>query len=677
MKKLYTPFKINKLELKNRVIMSPMSVGHTVDGFITDDTIEFYKRRAEGGVGLIIFANMHWDKIRYCPYHGACLTDEKFIPKLKELTDTIHAAGGKIFAQLMHQGRSASRATIRGEQAVCPSAVPTSLTGFEMPRELTVDEIHEFVKWQAEAAVIAQKAGFDGIEIETNSGYIYGQFWSPIVNFRTDEYGGSLENRNRFMMETLVAIREAVGPDYPIQLRISGSDFMEGSNTGDDIAEICGMIDKAGIVDCFSIAAGWHESSVPLINMEVPHGAWAYLGRQIKEKVSVPVAQGMRMNIQTAEELAERGDFEAIVMGRPLLADPELVNKGIEGRYDEIRPCVGCNAKCIDMAFVGKNIGCIGNYECNREQKLMNEDGLLPTEVKSENPEKILVIGAGPSGLEFARISALRGHKVTIWEKRNRTIGLSLFAATPPRRYDIRYLGQWMERECRRLGVEIILNKTATAEDILVASKEFDRVVLACGSKASIPPIPRDESMPIYHAWDVFEGKAKLGKNVVVVGGGDVGIEVAMYIGEIGTISAEQLRFMMIYKAEPYEKLQQLLNKGVHNVSVVEMGRKFAPDINPGSRWSIMARTKQLGTNLMKETRVLEITKDSVIVENEEGIHTLPADTVVIAAGAKPNTDLYEALKGKIEKLDCIGDAVEVARIDAAVTSAYKLASQI
>lgn len=430
MKRLYTPFKVNKLELKNRVIMSPMSIGHTVDGFIMDDVVEFYKRRAQGGVGLIIFANMQWDKLRYNPNHGAMLTDEKYIPSLKKLTDAIHEGGSKVFAQLMHRGRCANRASIQGEQAVAPSPIPGRFTHFEMPKELTVEEIKEFVDWQAEAAVIAKKAGFDGIEIETNSGYLYGQFFSPLTNHRTDEYGGSLENRCRFMIETLEGMRAAVGPDYPISLRVSGSDFMDGGCNGDDIAEICELLDKTGYVDGFSITAGWHESAVPLITMEVPHGAWAYLGRQIKARVKAPVAQGMRMNIEKAEELVDRGDFDAIVMGRPFLADPDVVNKAEAGKASTIRPCVGCNAKCLDMAMVSKPIGCIGNYECNREEELEDENGLMPTEKKSEHPEKILVIGAGPSGMEFARVAALRGHKVTIWEKRNRTIGLSLYAPT-------------------------------------------------------------------------------------------------------------------------------------------------------------------------------------------------------------------------------------------------------
>ena len=677
MKKLYTPIKINSLELKNRVIMAPMSVGHTVDGFVDDSVADFYRSRAEGGAGLIVFANMQWDKVRYNPIHGALLTGEQFIPQLKKMTDAIHEGGSKVFAQLMHRGTSAPRATIQGMQAVGPSAVPRKFTHYEMPRELTVDEIHEFESWQADAAVIAKKAGFDGIEIETNTGYLYGQFWSPITNLRTDEYGGSVENRNRFMVETLEAIREKVGKDYPIQLRVCGSDLVEGGCTGEDLAEICGLLDKTGNVDSFSITAGWHDSPVPLITMEVPYANWLYLGRQIKAKVSVPVFQGVRMQINVAEDVVERGDVDGAVIGRQWLSEPELVNKAMAGNYDRIRPCIGCNALCLDAAQAGKPIGCIGNYECNREGELFDENKKFPTQVKSEHPEKILVIGAGPAGMEFARVCALRGHRVTIWEKRDRTIGLSLYAATPPRRYDVRYIGQWLERECRALGVDIILNKEATEEEILAASKDFDRVVIAAGSKKVLPPIPTDENAKIVHAWDVFEGTAQLGKNVVVVGGGDVGIEVAMTIGEIGTITAEQLRFMMIYKTEPPEKLKELLCKGVHKVTVVEMGSKFAPDINPGSRWSIVYRTRQLGCTLLKETRVKQITANSVIVENADGIQEIPADTVVIAAGARPNNGLYAALEGKISKLNLIGDCVSVGRIHNAIESAYRTAMTI
>lgn len=678
MKKLYEPIMINKLQLKNRVVMAPMGLGVTdyVDGHVTDRLIDCYVERAKGGVGLIVIANMQYDRVRQDPVNGPILTDDKYIPTLKKLTDAVHEAGSCVFAQIVHMGRYAI-SQHNGGQNVAPSVTTSRYNDFEVPRELTVDEIHDFVRWQAEAALRAKKAGFDGVEIETNSGYLHGQFFSPLTNLRTDEYGGSFENRTRFMKESLLAVREAVGPDFPVTIRISGTDFMPGGCDSKDIADICELLDQTGALDAISVTAGWHESSVPLVTMELPNATYAYLGTGIKKRVKCPVMQGMRMNIPTAEELVERGDVDMAVMGRPLLCDPELVNKGQEGRIEDIRPCIGCNAGCLDAGIKREIIGCISNYECNREVDLKNEAGLLPTETKSAAPEKILVIGAGPAGMEFARVAALRGHKVTVWEKRNRTSGLTKYASTPPRRQDIAKICKWLEHTCRDLGVEFVMEKAATEQEILAAAKDFDRVVFSCGSKAVMPPIPKAEDAQVVHAWDVLEGTVQLGKNVVVVGGGDVGVETAMFVGEIGTISAEQLRFMMIFDAESPEKLHELLNNGSHKVSVVEMGKKLAPDINPGCRWSIMARVRQLGIDMYKETKVLEIKKDCVVVENADGKFEIPADTVIIAAGAAPNSDLYEALKDKLPKANIIGDAVEVARIPNAMSAGYKLAASI
>ena len=680
MKKLYTPITINHCVLKNRVCMAPMGLGTTDydDGIVNDRLIECYRRRARGGVGLIVLANMQYDPIRFDPPNGPLVNDDKYIEPLRRFTDAIHneGLGTKVFAQIVHMGRYAIAEFNNGE-AVAPSVTTSRYNDYQVPREMTIDEIHDFVRYQAEAARRAKEAGFDGVEIETNSGYLHGQFFSPVTNLRTDEYGGSFENRTRFMRESLLAVREAVGPDFPVTMRISGTDFIPGGCDDKDIADICEMMDKTGALDAISVTAGWHESAVPLVTMELPNATYAYLGTGIKKRVNCVVMQGMRMNIPTAEEIVERGDVDMAVMGRPLLCDPELVNKGLEGRYDEIRPCIGCNAGCLDAGIKREVISCISNYECNRESELMNKDGLLPTQVKSEHPERILVIGAGPSGMEFARVASLRGHKVTIWEKRNRTIGLTEYAATPPRRGDIRKVGFWLERTCRSLGVEIVLNKEATVENILAAAGDFDRVVFACGSKAVMPPIPTEEGAQVVHAWSVLEGKEKLGRNVVIVGGGDVGVETAMYVGEIGTITAEQLRFQMIFNAEPYERLKELLNTGSHKVSVIEMGKRFAPDINPGCRWSIMARVRQLGVKMYKLTRVKEIKKDAVVIENENGVQEIPADTVIIAAGARPFDDIYEAVKDKLPKVDVIGDAVEVARIPNAMSAGYLLASSI
>lgn len=658
--------------------MSPMGLGKTnyVDGYPTKRLVDFYVERAKGGVGLIVCGDCAYDIERMDRRNALSLGEDDHIPAIKEMTDAVHAAGAKMFAQLLHLGRYAnSYAT--GVQNIAPSVTVSHFNGKQVPREMTIEDIKTMIRLQAEAAARAKAAGFDGVEVQTNSGYLHGQFFSNVSNLRTDEYGGSIENRARFLRETLAAVREAVGPDFPVTIRISGNDFMPGGCDSEDIATICELLDKDGNLDAISVTAGWHESAVPLVTMELPNATYAYLGAGIKERVNCVVMQGMRMSVETGEVLVERGDIDMVVMGRPMLCDPQLANKATAGKIDTIRPCIGCNAGCLDAGMTGKEIGCISNYECNREAMLKNEDGLLPTQVKSAKPENILVIGAGPAGMEFARVAALRGHKVTIWEKRDRTRGLSTFAATPPRRQDIHKIGHWLERTCRELGVEFVLNKEATEEAILAVKDQYDRVVFASGSKSVLPPIPTEEGAQVVHAWDVLEGTAKVGKNVVVVGGGDVGVETAMFLGEKGTITAEQLRFHMIFNAEPYEKLKQLLNKGYYKIAVVEMGKKFAPDINPGCRWSIVARTRQLGVKMLKETKVLEIKKDGVVVENADGKFKLPADTVVVAVGAKPNNDLYEQLKDKLPEANIIGDAVEVARIPQAMDAGYLLAASI
>ncbi len=677
MKKLYQPIKINQLELKNRIVMAPMGINNTENGFSTDRDVEFFRRRAKGGPGLIVYGNIQFDPIRYNPKSGARLSDAMFVPRLRMVTEAVHAEGCPIFAQLMHQGRYGSTKNSVGGELVAPSVVPTKFNGNEPPRALRHDEIAQFIEWQVTAAKLAVQAGFDGIEIETNSGYLFGQFFSPLTNKRKDEYGGSLENRCRFLVETLAALRAALGDGFPITVRVSGNDFVPGSCTNDDICDICALLDKTGYVDAISVTGGWHEAAIPLITMELPPANYAYLGKAIKQRVNCPVWQSNRMNIPVAEELVERGDVDMIVMARPLLAEPNLVALAQAGRLDEARPCIGCNAGCLDPCLKNQRVGCISNVECNHELDLMDSEGRLPSEVLSDHPQRILVIGAGVAGLEFARVAALRGHSVQIWEKRQKAGGQLKLAAAPPRRGDIALLGQWLERSCQRLGVNILYGWEATPVDVLAVKEDFDRVVIATGACPATPDIPIEEDAPVVQAWDVLDGTAKTGKRVVIIGGGAVGIETAFYLAEIGTITAEQLRFMMIFDVEPYEKLKQLLNRGSKQVSVVEMQKAFGKDINPGARWSMMARVRQLGISLISESKVTEIRRAGVLIERDGAAQLLPADSIVLATGAQPANALYEALRGEIAQLDIIGDAASVAQIADAIRAAYTLASRL
>jgi len=674
MKKLYTPAMIGALQLKNRMVMAPMVDGYSEGGMPTARSLEYFRVRAAGGIGLVIVGNIHVDPTHRHVMPGFNLYEDCFTEKLRPLVQVIHDGGAKTFAQLIHQGRYAkSRDYIDGVQAVAPSAVFTRMTG-ETPRELSVDEILDLEQAFARAAGRAVEAGFDGIEICTNSGYLFGQFLSPLTNLRTDQYGGSLENRALFLVETIGAVRGQVGKDIPVTVRMGGSDFVPGSNTNKEACRIAAMLEQAG-ADGISVTGGWHESGVPQVTMDLPHGVFSYLGRNIRRSVSIPVMMGNRMNARTAEELVERGDVDFAVFGRPLLADPELPRKASEGRVEDIRPCVGCNQGCLDHSMSGKSIECLCNAECGRESLLRDENGLLPTEKKTDHPKKILVIGAGVAGMEFSRVASLRGHRVVIWEEGPCCGGQLRLAAVPPARHDFDYLADYLQSACIKAGVRFCFNTRADVQSVFRAVKEqgFDHVVTATGARPVRPGVPSEEGAHIVQAWDVLKKHADTGSDVVVVGGGAVGIETAILLGEEGTLTPEALRFLTLYKAEPQEALYEMLNSGSKKVTVVEMLDKAGKDIGKTTRWIMMDRLRKLGVRICTGTRLTEIKRDRVVVEGPDGAEEIPADTVVLAIGSKADRGLYEEIEKEFHEVSLIGDACTPGKAMDALREAYDL----
>lgn len=678
MKKLYTPGTIGTLEIKNRIVMAPMVDGYSEKGAPTERSLEYYRVRAAGGVGLIIVGNIHVDPAHRHVMPGFNLYEDSFIEKLRPLVNVIHEGGAKAFAQLIHQGRYAkTRDYIDGVQAVAPSAIFTRMTG-ETPRELTVGEILYLENAFAEAARRAVEAGFDGIEICANSGYLFGQFLSPLTNIRADQYGGNLENRTRFLAETIAAVREKVGKDVPVTVRIGGSDFVAGSNTNKEACQISVMMEQAG-VDAISVTGGWHESGVPQVTMDLPHGIYSYLGRNIRRYVNVPVMMSNRMDVKTAEELIERKDVDFAVFGRPMLADPEFPRKASEGRLEDIRPCLGCNQGCLDHSMSGKSIQCLCNAECGRESSLMDDEGRLPTEKKAGHVKKILVIGAGVAGMEFSRTAAMRGHSVVIWEKETCCGGQLNLAAAPPARHDFIYLTEYLRTACIKAGVEFCFGKQADAQSILkeVKQNHFDHVVIATGAAPQVPRIPSDAGAYVVQAWDVLKGNVQTGTEVVVVGGGAVGIETAILLGEDGTLTPEALRFLTLYQAESQETLCGMLNSGSRNITIVEMIDKAGKDIGKTTRWIMMDRLRKLGIRIYTSTCLEEIKKDRVVVNGPDGIRELPADTVVLAIGSKSESGLYGQIKNEFHEVSVIGDAVTPRKAMDAVREAYDLGISI
>jgi 2,4-dienoyl-CoA reductase (NADPH2) len=670
MLKLYSPGKIGQVVLKNRLVMAPMALGYCNKGLITARMVEFFRLRARGGVGLIIIGALQIDPIHKTEYDAVYMNEDSTIPGLRRLTDAVHDEGGKIFGQLFHAGRYARSKEYNGMKAVAPSAIFSKFTG-ETPHELTVPEITDMLSYFASGARRAVQAGFDGVEIITNSGYLIGQFLSPVTNKRMDRYGGDIQGRMTFLLEVVATVREAVGPDISVTVRLGGNDFVEGGNTNFEARQVAIALEQAGI-NGISVTGGWHETHVPQVTMEVPHGAYSYLGRGIKEALSIPVIMSNRMNISVSEKIVAEGNADFIAMARPFIADPELANKATQGKYDEIRPCVACNQGCLDRIMSHTSVQCLCNAEAGRESELL-QGSALPSQVKSSHPEKILVIGAGVGGLEYARVAVMRGHCVTIWEQNYQPGGQIEIASAPPGRLDFVYLAKYLARACAKLGVQINYHKNATKENILEKVKEgaFDRVVIATGASPNRPNIPTEEGANIVQGWEVLIKKAIVGSHVVIVGAGAVGVETALMLAEIGTIDADTLRHLMLYQAEKPEDLYRLLTHGSKHITLVEMSKSIGKDIGATSRWSMLARLKQFNVEVLKLTKVISIKKDGVLVEKPAGQEVISADTVVLAVGSRSNNILYEKLNGNIDKLSIIGDASKPRRILDAIREAY------
>ena len=666
MSMLFSPAQIGTLQLRNRLVMTPMHLGYSPKGEVNDQLIEFYRARARGGVGLIVVGGCGIDLIGNA-FGMTQLDDDRYIPGLRRLVDAVHAEGAKIVPQLYQAGRYAHSA-LTGQPSVAPSPIPSRLTR-QTPVELTQEKIIEVIASFANAAKRAQVSGFDGVEIIASAGYLISQFLSPVTNQRTDRYGGDLHNRMTFGLEVVQAVRKAVGLNFPIIVRVAGNDFVPGSHTNTESRAFCQELEKIG-VNALNVTGGWHETQVPQLTMNVPPGAYVYLANGIKQAVSIPVIACNRINTpELAEEILQEGKADFIGMARSLLADPEFPKKAMAGNSDTIRPCIGCNQGCLDNIFQLKPVSCLVNAEAGREAEL--------AELARNNPpaqtQKILVIGAGSAGLEFSRIATLRGHKVTIWEASDKTGGQLALAGAPPGRRDFLYFGTYLANSCLELGVTIDYNVKATPEKVLsaVQNGEFDRVVIATGARPITPPIKIEAGTEVLQAWDVLLGHKKTGKNVIIVGGGAVGVDTALLLAESGTLDNETLRFLMVQQAETDQELYRLATQGTKRITVLEMAKGIGRDIGPSTRWSMLADLKRHRVNCLEENKVLEIRSDGVLVESDGVQKVLPADTVILAVGSSSQNELYSALQGKLESLSIIGDAVKPRKVLDAIHGAY------
>ncbi|MFY9114673.1 MAG: FAD-dependent oxidoreductase, partial [Dethiobacteria bacterium] len=600
LKHLFSPYYIGNLDIKNRIVMPAMHLNYTSGGEINEKIVEFYLERARGGVGLIIVGGCAIDDVGAGPMM-IDISDPRFLEGLHRLAAEVKREGAAIAAQLYHAGRYA-HSFLTGKQSVAPSAIASRLTK-ETPRELSTDEIRELSQRYVDAALLVKEAGFDAVEILASAGYIISQFLSPLTNRRKDEYGGDFKSRMRFGLEVVSKVKEAVGPEYPVIMRVGGNDFMPGGNTNIEIREFCRNLENAG-ADCFNVTGGWHETRVPQLTMAVPPGTYVYLAENIKNDVSLPVIACNRINDpRIAERIIAEGRADFVGLARGLIADPELPSKAKGRQTGRIRKCIGCNQGCLDKVFSLQEVTCLVNARVGREK----ETRIDP----ADNPRKILVVGGGIAGMEAARVSAMRGHKVTIWEKSSRLGGQIHLAAAPPGRDGFLDLITYLINEIKELGVKIVLHREADADSII--KEHADVVILATGAEAIKPDIPGINQNHVIMAADVLMGNINTGKKVVVVGGGAVGVETALYLSQKGALSAESLKFLLLTHAEKPEDLYNMAVKGHKDVTVMEMGEGIGRDIGISTRWTLLDDLKRSEVKIMETTLVNEITAKGVI----------------------------------------------------------------
>ena len=658
---LFQPIKINTLDIKNRIDMPAMHLGMANNFEVTDQIVEFYAERARGGVGMICVGYATVDELSGNTLNIGAHKDE-FIPGLARLSKAIKDNGARSCVQVNHAGRYNMSFFLNGKQPVAPSAIASRMTR-EVPKEMDKDEIRQTIDSFAQAAMRVKKAGYDAVEVLSGTGYLISEFLSPLTNKRADEYGGSPENRMRFGLDIMRAIRKQVGKNFPVMVRMNGNDFMPGGQGNAELKLYAkALVEEAG-VDALCINVGWHEARVPQITAAVPRGAFAYLSRGIKEAVNVPVIASHRINDpETAREMIADGMCDMVAMGRGLIADPYLPEKAEDGREEEILHCIACAQGCFDNLFKLKHVECLCNpkagYECEGACTL------------AETPKKIMVIGGGAAGMNAAIAASDRGHQVAIYEKGDELGGQLYLAGAPPGREEFAELAYDLETQVYTRNIDICLGQTVDAA--LIEKEKPDHIILATGATPMTPPIPGVELSHVVQAWDVLANKVYTGRRVVVIGGGAVGVETALLLAEKGTLSGETLKFLLVNKAETPEVLYEMATRGTKQITIIEMIGQIGKDFGKSTRWGMLQDVDRHGIELKPAAKALEITATGVRVETPDGISEIPADTVVLAAGARSDRSLVDIIKAKNIPFDVIGDAKAIGMAFDAVHQGYQ-----
>ncbi len=641
---LFTPFKIGNLELKNRIVMSPMGT-HSAnpDGCVSTEEIDYFEARAKGGAGMIITSVQYISKESARGSVNNVMEDAYALPRLTELCEAVQRYGARICAQLTCGEGRYNGTMWQGGPPVSASPVPALFLPDVICHPLSVEEIQRIMQQFEDAASMAKKAGFDAIEIHGHAGYLIDQFMSPLWNKREDEYGGSEENRARFPREIIRSIRKGAGPDMPIIFRIALDHCFEGGRTLKDSMPLIQFLEAEG-VDAIDVDAGaWESVDYVFPPTYLGDACLAYVCEPARKAVKIPILNSGNHTPETAAALIASGNADFIMFGRQMIADPEMPNKLMHGRREDVRPCIRCNEDCV-----GRIVGRDTKLSCSVNPQALNEKRfqLQP----AATPKHVVIVGAGPAGMEAARVAALQGHTVSLFEKEGIVGGQLAVAATPDFKRPLRALVDWYEVQVKKLGIDLRLGTAVTADDEILAAS--DRIIVATGAIPMTLPIPGIDGPNVINVIDAHRNKdAVKGVNVVVCGGGLSGCDCALELADA---------------------------HGKH-VTIVEMVDDIAKDMMPFNTVSLKAKLRDARVDIRTGNKVTAMDETGVHVQKADGTtDVIPADTIVTAFGMKKNNKLAEAIKAKYHtKTRLVGDCEAVGKVGTAVRMGFFAGSSL
>ncbi|MBV7315224.1 NADPH-dependent 2,4-dienoyl-CoA reductase [Shewanella sp. NIFS-20-20] len=652
---LLAPLDLGFTQLKNRVLMGSMHTGLEEEKGGFEKLAAFYRERAEGGVGLIVTGGIAPNfRGRLAP-HASQLSFGWQVKKHRIVTDAVHEADSKICMQILHAGRYAYHPFSQA-----PSRIQAPINPFK-PWEMSSRQVSSTVKDYANSAELAREAGYDGVEVMGSEGYLINQFICKRTNKRTDEWGGSLENRCRLAINIVEAIRAKVGHDFIIIFRLSMLDLVDKGSSWDEVVQLAQWLEQAGVT-IINTGIGWHEARIPTIVTSVPRGAFAWVTERLKQHVSLPLIATNRINTpEIAEHILASGQADMVSMARPMLADPDFVNKAAAGEADLINTCIGCNQACLDHTFSMKRATCLVNPRACYETELNFH--------RSNQPKKIAVMGAGPAGMAFAVYASMRGHQVVLFEAKDHVGGQFNLARKIPGKEEFDETIRYFINQMEKWRVDLRLNCKLTAQEL--AKESFDDIVIASGVRPRPLSLPGFDSPQVVSYQQVLNGEVTIGERVALIGAGGIGFDIAHYLCEQESSTLAPARWYQEWGIDTqYQDAGGLTTpvKGHSGREITLMQRKttkMGAGLGKTSGWVHRAVLKQHGVKMLTGVNYIKFDDQGLHIEVDGVAQVLAVDNVVLCAGQESNRDLVSEMEQTGLPVHLIGGVELAAELDA------------